>query len=72
MHGRPGDVWIGRALASGGEPAPVQLLLALSDSFDCLIVVSLPCSMVWGVPVTLAVGAACYLLLLVCTRRLGR
>jgi hypothetical protein len=27
--------------------------------------------MVWGVPTTLGVGSACYLLLLACTRRLA-
>jgi len=38
----------------------------------CASGLALGCSMVWGVPTTLAVGAACYLLLLVCTWRLGR
>jgi hypothetical protein len=38
----------------------------------CASGLALGCSMVWGVPVTLGVGAACYLLLLACTRRLGR
>ena len=38
----------------------------------CASGLALGCSMVWGVPVTLAVGAACYLLLLGCTARLGR
>ncbi|PRQ06901.1 hypothetical protein [Enhygromyxa salina] len=38
----------------------------------CASGLALGCSMVWGVPVTLAVGAACYLVLLVCTFRLGR
>ncbi len=38
----------------------------------CASGLALGCSMVWGVPVTLGVGAACYLLLLGCTRRLGR
>jgi hypothetical protein len=38
----------------------------------CASGLALGCSMVWGVPVTLGVGAACYLLLLGCTARLGR
>jgi hypothetical protein len=38
----------------------------------CASGLALGCSMVWGVPVTLGVGAACYLLLLGCTLRLGR
>jgi hypothetical protein len=38
----------------------------------CASGLALGCSMVWGVPVTLGVGAACYLLLLGCTWRLGR
>jgi spermidine synthase len=38
----------------------------------CASGLALGCSMVWGVPVTLALGAGCYLLLLVCTARLGR
>jgi spermidine synthase len=37
----------------------------------CASGLALGCSMVWGVPVTLAVGATCYLLLLGCTRRLA-
>jgi len=38
----------------------------------CASGLALGCSMVWGVPTTLAVGAACYLVLLPCTWRLGR
>ncbi|MEZ4450299.1 MAG: hypothetical protein R3B09_12550 [Nannocystaceae bacterium] len=38
----------------------------------CASGLALGSSMVWGVPTTLAIGAACYLLLLLCTRRLGR
>jgi hypothetical protein len=38
----------------------------------CASGLALGSSMVWGVPVTLAVGAGCYLLLLGCTWRLGR
>ncbi|PRP93098.1 hypothetical protein ENSA5_45410 [Enhygromyxa salina] len=38
----------------------------------CASGLALGCSMVWGVPVTLAVGAGCYLLLLGCTWHLGR
>jgi hypothetical protein len=38
----------------------------------CASGLALACSMVWGVPVTLGVGAGCYALLLACTRRLGR
>ncbi|NVB38306.1 hypothetical protein G6O69_10725 [Pseudenhygromyxa sp. WMMC2535] len=38
----------------------------------CASGLALGCSMVWGVPVTLAVGALCYLVLLPCTWRLGR
>lgn len=38
----------------------------------CASGLALGCSMVWGVPVTLGVGAGCYLLLLGCTWRLGR
>ena len=38
----------------------------------CASGLALGSSMVWGVPVTLGIGAACYLVLLVCTRRLGR
>ncbi len=38
----------------------------------CASGLALGCSMVWGVPVTLGVGATCYLLLLGCTWRLGR
>jgi spermidine synthase len=37
----------------------------------CASGLALGCSMVWGVPTTLAVGAACYLVLLACTRRLA-
>ncbi len=37
----------------------------------CASGLALGCSMVWGVPTTLAVGAGCYLLLLACTRRLA-
>lgn len=36
----------------------------------CASGLALACSMVWGVPVTLGVGAACYLLLLLSTARL--
>lgn len=38
----------------------------------CASGLALATSMVWGVPVTLSVGAGCYLLLLACTWRLGR
>ena len=38
----------------------------------CASGLALGCSMVWGVPTTLGVGAACYLALLACTWRLGR
>jgi hypothetical protein len=38
----------------------------------CASGLALGCSMVWGVPITLGVGATCYLLLLGCTWRLGR
>jgi spermidine synthase len=38
----------------------------------CASGLALGCSMVWGVPTTLGIGAACYLLLLACTARLGR
>lgn len=38
----------------------------------CASGLALGCSMTWGVPVTLGVGAGCYLLLLACTWRLGR
>ena len=38
----------------------------------CASGLALGSSMVWGVPVTLAIGAACYLLLLGCTWRIGR
>jgi MFS family permease len=38
----------------------------------CASGLALGCSMVWGVPTTLAVGAGCYLLLLACTQRLAR
>jgi hypothetical protein len=38
----------------------------------CASGLALACSMVWGVPVTLGVGAGCYALLLACTWRLGR
>lgn len=38
----------------------------------CASGLALACSMIWGVPVTLGVGAGCYALLLACTRRLGR
>lgn len=38
----------------------------------CASALALACSMIWGVAVTLAVGAACYLVLLGCTRVLGR
>jgi spermidine synthase len=37
----------------------------------CASGLALGCSMVWGVPVTLAVGAACYLVLVGCTWRLA-
>ena len=38
----------------------------------CASGLALGCSMVWGVPVTLGVGALCYLLLVLATLRLGR
>lgn len=38
----------------------------------CASGLALATSMVWGVPVTLAVGAGCYLLLLACSWRLAR
>lgn len=38
----------------------------------CASGLALGCSMVWGVPVTLGVGATCYLLLLACTWRMAR
>ena len=37
----------------------------------CASGLALGTSMVWGIPVTLLVGASCYLLLLVCTRKLA-
>lgn len=37
----------------------------------CASGLALGCSMVWGVPTTLAVGAGCYALLLACTLRLA-
>jgi hypothetical protein len=38
----------------------------------CASGLALASSMVWGVPVTLAIGAACYLLLPLATFRLAR
>jgi hypothetical protein len=37
----------------------------------CASGLALGCSMVWGIPVTLAIGAACYLCLLACTHKLA-
>jgi hypothetical protein len=38
----------------------------------CASGLALGSSMTWGVPATLAIGAACYLLLTICTLALGR
>ncbi len=48
-------------------------LWAINGAFGvCASGLALGSSMVWGIPVTLGVGAACYLLLLPCTWRLAR
>ena len=60
-----------RALEGGPELGP--WLWGINGAAGvCASGLALGCSMVWGVPATLAVGACCYLVLIVCTWRLGR
>jgi spermidine synthase len=65
-----------QAQISSGKPGGPELgpwLWGINGAAGvCASGLALGCSMVWGVPTTLAVGAACYLLLLGCTARLGR
>ena len=60
-----------RRKATGGPELGPWLWGINGASGVCASGLALGCSMVWGVPTTLAVGAACYLLLLVCTWRLA-
>jgi spermidine synthase len=56
---------------TGAAPRLGPWLWGINGAFGvCASGLALACSMVWGVPVTLGVGAACYLLLLAATRRL--
>jgi hypothetical protein len=57
---------------TGAAPRLGPWLWGINGAFGvCASGLALACSMVWGVPVTLGVGAACYLLLLLSTRRLA-
>jgi hypothetical protein len=57
---------------TGAAPRLGPWLWGINGAFGvCASGLALACSMVWGVPVTLGVGAACYLLLLLATRRLA-
>ena len=57
---------------TGAEPRLGPWLWGINGAFGvCASGLALACSMVWGVPVTLGVGAACYLLLPLATRRLA-
>jgi len=56
---------------TGAAPRLGPWLWGINGAFGvCASGLALACSMVWGVPVTLGVGAACYLLLPLATRRL--
>jgi spermidine synthase len=58
---------------TGAAPRLGPWLWGINGAFGvCASGLALACSMVWGVPVTLGVGAACYLLLPLATRRLAR
>ncbi|HKP61100.1 MAG TPA: hypothetical protein VJV78_30425, partial [Polyangiales bacterium] len=57
---------------TGAAPRLGPWLWGINGAFGvCASGLALACSMVWGVPVTLGVGAACYLLLPLTTRRLA-
>lgn len=57
---------------TGTAPRLGPWLWGINGAFGvCASGLALACSMVWGVPVTLGVGAACYLLLPLATRRLA-
>jgi len=57
---------------TGAAPRLGPWLWGINGAFGvCASGLALACSMVWGVPVTLGIGAACYLLLLLATRRLA-
>lgn len=57
---------------TGAAPRLGPWLWGINGAFGvCASGLALACSMVWGVPVTLGVGAACYLLLPLATRRLA-
>jgi hypothetical protein len=57
---------------TGAAPRLGPWLWGINGAFGvCASGLALACSMVWGVPATLGVGAACYLLLLLATRRLA-
>ncbi|HET8939714.1 MAG TPA: hypothetical protein VFN67_40020 [Polyangiales bacterium] len=57
---------------TGNAPRLGPWLWGINGAFGvCASGLALACSMVWGVPVTLGIGAACYLLLLLATRRLA-
>jgi len=56
---------------TGSTPRLGPWLWGINGAFGvCASGLALACSMVWGVPVTLGVGAACYLLLLLSTHKL--
>jgi hypothetical protein len=57
---------------TGGAPRLGPWLWGINGAFGvCASGLALACSMVWGVPVTLGAGAACYLVLPLATRRLA-
>ena len=63
--------WDARAAANfigGGIGSGLLVFAALSGASG----LALTCSMVWGIGTTLALGAACYVLLLACTAALVR
>ncbi|MCA9719734.1 MAG: hypothetical protein KC468_34020, partial [Myxococcales bacterium] len=64
---------VGLRAADDGRPDIGPWLWGINGAFGvCASGLALGTSMVWGVPTTLAVGVACYALLLVCTRALAR
>ena len=62
-----------RRAAPGSRPRLGPWLWGVNGAFGvCASGLGLGISMLWGIPITLLVGAACYLLLLLATHRLAR
>jgi hypothetical protein len=61
------------AAANGSAPRLGPWLWGVNGAFGvCASGLALGCSMIWGIPTTLVVGATCYLLLPLLTARLSR